>query len=175
MFVIFLGGVVSRTSLEQGLPGQYEPTADPRSMTADVLAAASWLRENFGTGNRVIGDRTDLRSSAPTASRTRSRDRTAEYARGGSSSRVRSRRMCAMSSATTTSSTWSWTAGSPLSSRAPAGTTSRASRERETGSGRCRPQRLEKFDHSRLFERIYDNGNVVIYQYLPAGGQPTGP
>ena len=33
VFVIFLGGVVSRTSLQQGLPGPYEPTADPRSMT----------------------------------------------------------------------------------------------------------------------------------------------
>ena len=58
VFVIFLGGVVSRTSLQQGLPGPYEPTADPRSMTGDVLAASNWLRDNYGTGNVVIGDRT---------------------------------------------------------------------------------------------------------------------
>ena len=34
-------------------------------------------------------------------------------------------------------------------------------------------QRLEKFDHSPLFERIYDNGNMVIYRYLPDGKQPA--
>lgn len=57
VFVIFLGGVVSRTSLHQGLPGEYEPTADPRSMTAEVFAASDWLRQRYGGGNVVTGDR----------------------------------------------------------------------------------------------------------------------
>ena len=43
-------------------------------------------------------------------------------------------------------------------------------RERARSGERQLPvpaQRLEKFDHSPLFERIYDNGNILIYRYLP--------
>ncbi len=57
VFVIFLGGVVSRTSLHQALPGPYEPTADPLSMTSEVFAASDWLLNHRGQDNVVTGDR----------------------------------------------------------------------------------------------------------------------
>ncbi len=175
MFVIFLGGVVSRTSLEQGLPGRYEPTADPRSMTADVLAAASWLRENFGTGNRVIGDRTAFAVFGSYGE---------QNALSGQNSGIRPWRVF-LPRAITPDVRYELghydvkylVVDRRITTQLPR--TGWYYEQSEPAAGdRQRPlpaQRLEKFDHSRLFERIYDNGNVVIYQYLPAGGQPTGP
>ena len=32
-------------------------------------------------------------------------------------------------------------------------------------------ERLEKFDRSPLFERVYDNGNILVYRYLLAAGE----
>ncbi len=168
VFVIFLGGIVSRTSLQQGLPGTYEPTADPRSMTGDVLAASDWLLENYGPGHVLIGDRT-------------------AFAVFGSYGRQR-----ALSGQNT--GTRPWRVFFPRRITNPVQfelndhdveflvVDRRISTllprigwyysENEPGAGaRQRPlplQRLEKFDHSPLFERVYDNGNIRIYRYLPA-------
>ena len=174
MFVIFLGGVVSRTSLEQGLPGKFEPTADPRSMTSNVLAAASWLQDRFGIGNRVIGDRTGFAVFGSYGN---------QHTLSGQNSGIRP-----------------WRAFFPrritpdvlyelnhykvrflivdrrITKELPR--TGWYYEQSEPGAGkRQRPlpaERLDKFNHSPLFEKIYDNGNILIYRYLLARGEPTG-
>lgn len=56
--VVFVGSGVARSGEHIRFPGPYRPSADPRSMTPDVVAAARWLAAARGTGHRVTGDRT---------------------------------------------------------------------------------------------------------------------
>ncbi len=56
--VVFVGSGVARSGEHIRFPGPYLPSADPRSMTPDVVAAARWLRRAEGPGGRVVGDRT---------------------------------------------------------------------------------------------------------------------
>ena len=167
LFVIFLGGVVSRTSLQQGLPGAYEPTADPRSMTSEVMAASNWLRSSQGVDNVVTGDRTGFavfgsyggqnvisgqsigarpwriffpRAVTPTVLQELDRD--------GVQFLVVDRRITRQLPRVG----WYYTASEP------------GSRTREHPLD---PASLRKFATSDLFSRIYDNGNIVIYRYLP--------
>jgi hypothetical protein len=167
VFIVFLGGIVSRTSLEQGLPGAYEPTADPRSMTLDVLAASDWLLENYGPDNPVIGDRAAF----------------SVFGSYGSQQTLSGQN----------SGTQPWRVFFPrkITPRVLFELDDHDVRflvidrritkllprigwyysDNEPGAGeRQRPlpiARLQKFDHSRLFERIYDNGHILIYRYLP--------
>ncbi len=174
VFVIFLGGVVSRTSLQQGLPGPYEPTADPRSMTGDVLAASNWLRNNYGTDNVVIGDRTAFEVF-------------------GSYGRQKT-----LSGQNTGTQPWKVFFPHRITYRVlyelnhhrvkflviDRRITKLLPRigwyysENEPGAGKRKLpvpiERLEKFDHSPLFERIYDNGHILIYKYLRDGKAPLG-
>jgi len=56
--VVFVGSAVARSGEHIRFPGPYLPSADPRSATEDVLAAARWLRSAHGPDGRVAGDRT---------------------------------------------------------------------------------------------------------------------
>jgi len=56
--VVFVGSGVARSGEHIRFPGPYLPSADPRSATEDVLAAARWLRFAHGPDGRVAGDRT---------------------------------------------------------------------------------------------------------------------
>jgi hypothetical protein len=56
--VITVGSGVARSGEHIRFPGGYLPSADPRSLTPDVVAAAEWLRRVHGPGHRVAGDRT---------------------------------------------------------------------------------------------------------------------
>ena len=56
--VVFVGSGVARSGEHIRFPGPYLPSADPRSATEDVLAAARWLRSAHGPDGRVAGDRT---------------------------------------------------------------------------------------------------------------------
>jgi len=56
--VVFVGCAAARSGEHIRFPGPYRPSADPRSATEDVLAAARWLRATYGPGGRVAGDRT---------------------------------------------------------------------------------------------------------------------
>jgi hypothetical protein len=58
VLVVFVGSGVARSGEHIRFPGPYIPSADPRSMTPDVVAAAHWLREAYGPDHRVAGDRT---------------------------------------------------------------------------------------------------------------------
>jgi hypothetical protein len=168
VFVIFLGGIVSRTSLHQGLPGPYEPTADPLSMTSEVFAASNWLLKRYGPDNVVTGDRGAFdvfgsygdqdvisgqqsgarpwriflpRSITPTVLEELDRDR------------VRFLVVDLRITEQVPAIGWYYSANEP-GSRA-----------------RLRPlprESLEKFATNIHFSRIYDNGNIFIYRYLSA-------
>ena len=56
--VVFVGCAAARTGEHIRFPGPYLPSADPRSATEDVLAGARWLRAAHGPDRRVAGDRT---------------------------------------------------------------------------------------------------------------------
>jgi hypothetical protein len=56
--VITVGSGVVRSGEHIRFPGAYLPSADPRSLTPDVVAAAEWLRRVHGPDHRVAGDRT---------------------------------------------------------------------------------------------------------------------
>jgi len=56
--VVFVGSGVARSGEHIRFPGPYRPSADPRAMTPDVVAAARWLRAAYGPDHRVVGDRT---------------------------------------------------------------------------------------------------------------------
>jgi hypothetical protein len=56
--VVFVGCAAARSGEHIRFPGPYLPSADPRSATEDVLAAARWLRTAHGPDGRVAGDRT---------------------------------------------------------------------------------------------------------------------
>jgi hypothetical protein len=56
--VVFVGCAAARSGEHIRFPGPYLPSADPRSATEDVLAAARWLRAAHGPHGKVAGDRT---------------------------------------------------------------------------------------------------------------------
>jgi hypothetical protein len=58
VLVLFVGGVSSRSGEHIRFPGPYMPSADPRSLTPEVVDSARWLLAAEGPGNRVMGDRT---------------------------------------------------------------------------------------------------------------------
>ncbi|GIJ46346.1 hypothetical protein Val02_32320 [Virgisporangium aliadipatigenens] len=57
LLVVFVGSGVMRSGEHIRFPGPYLPSADPRSMTPDVVAAARWLAGRTHD-ERVTGDRT---------------------------------------------------------------------------------------------------------------------
>jgi hypothetical protein len=58
VLVVVVGTGVTRSGEHIRFPGPYLPSADPRSLTPDVVAAARWLRGAHGPDHRVAGDRT---------------------------------------------------------------------------------------------------------------------
>jgi len=58
LLTVFVGSGVARSGEHIRFPGPYLPSADPRSMTPDVVTAARWMAATQGPDHRVIGDRT---------------------------------------------------------------------------------------------------------------------
>ncbi len=58
VLVVFVGSGVARSGEHIRFPGPYVPSADPRSITPDVVAAARWMVEYQGPDHRIVGDRT---------------------------------------------------------------------------------------------------------------------
>jgi hypothetical protein len=58
ILVVFVGSGVARSGEHIRFPGPYVPSADPRSMTPDVIGAARWMADRQGPDNRIVGDRT---------------------------------------------------------------------------------------------------------------------
>jgi len=57
LIVGVVGGASTLSGVNIRFPGPYQPSSDPRAMTAEVVAAAEWLRNTAGTGNRIMADR----------------------------------------------------------------------------------------------------------------------
>lgn len=58
--IVFLGGVVSGASPNSRMPQPYRPAAGQRSVDDEGLMAAEWARSRLGPDNRFVGDRTDV-------------------------------------------------------------------------------------------------------------------
>ena len=57
--VLFAGGAVLATPAWARLPGPYLVSADPRSVSPEGIAAASWTLQALGPGHRFLSDRTN--------------------------------------------------------------------------------------------------------------------
>ncbi|HZQ38001.1 MAG TPA: hypothetical protein VFD32_18885, partial [Dehalococcoidia bacterium] len=55
--VLFAGGLIIGTAPWARLPGPYLVGADDRSIDAEGIAAANWMRTALGPGNRIASDR----------------------------------------------------------------------------------------------------------------------
>ncbi len=55
--VLFAGGLIIGTAPWARLPGPYLVGADDRSIDAEGIAAADWMRSTLGPGNRIASDR----------------------------------------------------------------------------------------------------------------------
>jgi hypothetical protein len=166
VFVTFLGGVPSRTGVELRFPGPWAPTADPRSMTGDVFAAADWLRAHRGLNNVIVGDRT---MEAVFGSYGQQNPPSDEF--GGVQlwkiffptrissgvlrelNSVRAKYVVIDNRITTQVPRQGWY----FSPHEPGA---------ETRTRPLDPASLEKFGRSRYFARVYDNGHIAIYRYL---------
>ena len=164
--VIFIGGVNSRTGLEQGLPGPYQPSADPRSMTRDVLAASEWMRSTYGRDNQIMGDRTAFAVFGAYGGQTP----VSGQATGAQPWRVFFPRTVTpgVLSALERDQVRFLVVDRRVATELPR--TGWYFSSNEPGAGtREQPiaqASLEKFADSRFFDTVYDNGNVVIYEYL---------
>ena len=56
--VIFLGGVVAGSPPEARLPQPYRPAAEERSIDNESIMSADWARARLGANNRMAADRT---------------------------------------------------------------------------------------------------------------------
>lgn len=56
--IIFLGGVVAGSAPLQRLPQRYRPAAQERSIDNESVVAADWARAKLGVNNRMAADRT---------------------------------------------------------------------------------------------------------------------
>jgi hypothetical protein len=59
LVVVFTGGVVVGVPAWARLPGPYVVGADQRSIEPESIASAAWTSENLGPGNRFLSDRTN--------------------------------------------------------------------------------------------------------------------
>lgn len=58
MVIIFIGGWINGTApLWLRLPGPYMVSADPRSIGPESVASAEWARSHLGPGQRMVSDR----------------------------------------------------------------------------------------------------------------------
>ena len=57
LIVILFGGVIGGSSPQTRLPAPYRAAADARSIDDQVLAAADWARTRIGVNNRMAADR----------------------------------------------------------------------------------------------------------------------
>ena len=57
--ILFVGGVIVLWPPYGLLPGRYIAGADIRSVTDQGIAAARWIRDEYGVGQRVLTDRSD--------------------------------------------------------------------------------------------------------------------
>jgi Family of unknown function (DUF6541) len=163
LVVLYVGGVAARSGQHIRFPGPYAPSADPRAMTPDVVAAADWLRRTQGPGNRVMGDRT-----APSTMGAYGEQFpvTWHYYGYRTWDVLMPQRLGPGVFAELDRSRTGWVAVDRRAATAPP-LTGYYFDEAEPGAFTQRPlapAALDKFD-AAPFERRYDNGHVVLYRY----------
>ena len=57
VLLLYIGGVVTLSGADIRFPGSFNASSDALATTPDVVAAASWLDTNYGADNPVIGDK----------------------------------------------------------------------------------------------------------------------
>lgn len=57
--IVFMGGVIIGIPPWARIPGPYLVTGDTRAIQPESVAATTWLRAEFGTGQRLIADQTN--------------------------------------------------------------------------------------------------------------------
>jgi len=57
--VVYLGNVVVAVPIWMRLPGPYLVGADPRSVEVESITGAEWVRDNLGPDNRFLADRSN--------------------------------------------------------------------------------------------------------------------
>ena len=59
VLILYVGGVVTMSGEDIRFPGSYEAGSDTLAATPDVVSAAYWLDSQFGNGNYIVADETD--------------------------------------------------------------------------------------------------------------------
>jgi hypothetical protein len=167
LVVMVPGGATVRSGDNIRLPGAYIPSAGPRAATTDVVSAARWLEARYGPHLTVMGDLDVVSIFAAYA-----RSRPASYQNYGFRpwEVFFGRRLSARAVSELERSKTDFIAiDRRITQLPPFGGFYFSAQEPVT----ARPlptSFLTKFERSRMFTAVYDNGNVVIYRYL---GKPA--
>lgn len=163
LLVLFVGGVVSRSGVNIRFPGPYQPSSDPRAMTRDVIVAARWMGAAEGSGNGMMGDRTIAAVFGAYGRQNPRQEAFKGYLAADVFMRPRLDHFVASELART--DTRFLVEDLRVIGRPPLTGFYFDRNEYGAFSGRATISRrgLTKFDGPG-FDRIYDNGNIVIYQ-----------
>jgi NO-binding membrane sensor protein with MHYT domain len=165
IFIMLMGGAVIRSGENIRFPGQYLPSGGPRAVTPDTIAAARWLLQSYGTHRVTMADVTLSSVFGAYALAT-----PASYQNFG----YRPWQVFFAPTLTATGRYELNRSGTEF-----VVVDLRVTRYRPFGGYYFSPyepsnqfsvvpaQDIAKFNTSPFFERVYDNGNIIIYHYSP--------
>lgn len=165
IFIMLMGGAVIRSGENIRFPGAYIPSGGPRAVTPDTIAAARWLLQGYGPDRVVMADVT-LSSVFGAYALAKP----ASYQNFG----YRPWRVFFASTLTAAAQYELNRSGTEFVI-----VDQRITRYRPFGGYYFSPsepgnhftvvpeQDIAKFNTSPFFQRVYDNGNIIIYHYSP--------
>ena len=165
--LVFMGGVILGLPPWARVPGPYLASGDTRAIQAQSLAANSWLRQAFGTGNGILADQTNAFIMGSYGQQDPQHGLSWTFfspgfevgeldalRRSGVDFVVVDRRVTSMMPI----AGYYYEAGEP-------------------GAGRYTapidPAQLAKFDRVQGVARVFDSGDIVIYQITPRSATST--
>jgi hypothetical protein len=156
--LVFMGGVIVGIPRWARLPGSYLVSGDTRAIQDESLKASAWLRDTFGPNNRLIADQTNQLILGSLGDQTTVHglswvyfvdevDRTALQALTTAGVRfiVVDRRLTTML---------------PISGSYYENGEPNAGRHTEP----ITPGQLDKFDETTALRRVFDSGNIAIFE-----------
>jgi hypothetical protein len=166
LVLVFVTGATGRSGENIRFPGPYIATGGPRSTTADVIEAADWLRRSHGASQVVMGDITVAAVFGSYGGQL-----PASYQNFGyrpwqvfDSKRLTARGLYELDRSRTNFVV----VDERVAESPPFGGYYFAPDEPIPSWRPPMPRAfLEKFDRDPRFDRVYDNGNVKIYRFLP--------
>jgi hypothetical protein len=166
IFLIFAGGIIVGWAPSARQPGGFLPAADARSISGEGIAAAHWARSVLGAGNRIATDRTDklLMGSYGHQDTGSGSGGSVPYAHAFFDRRFRplDRRILQAGGFAYLEVDKRLSSGLPLVGKyfdPP---------ERFSGQRRLTAQSLAKFDTVKGMSRVFDSGNIRIYDIASA-------